>query len=93
MAAEQRQPPEPVRPERVLGLQAEDELFELVHPVERRHARVDRARGRAEVEADPRPEVALAEALEEADLEQETVDPAAREDDGDVALPFHLPAF
>ena len=85
--AEQRQPPQRVRPERVLGLEAEHELLELVEAVERGHHAGDRARRRAVDPADARPEVGLAQPLEEAELHQEPVDGSPGENDCDVA--FH----
>ena len=61
-------------------------VLEVVEPVERRHRPGERA-GRGAVDpADARPEVALAQPLEEAELHEHAVDGAAREDDRDIAL-------
>ena len=84
--AEQRQPPERMRPERRLRLEEQHELLELVQPVERRHGARQRPGRRAVDPADARPEVALTQALEKAELHEDTVDGATREDDCDVAL-------
>jgi hypothetical protein len=75
--ADQRQPPEPVRPEDLVGAELEQELLQVVGPVERRHDTGESARGRPEDPADARPERALAQALEEARFHQHSVDRAA----------------
>ncbi len=85
--AEERQPPERVRPEHVVRLQAEHELLEIVEPVERGHHAAERAGGCAVDPADARPDRALAQALQEAELQQHAVDGAAGEDERDVG--FH----
>ena len=84
--AEQRQPPQRMRPEDVVRLQLEHEPLERLEPVERRHRPGERARGRAVDPADPRPERAGPQPLKEAELEQDAVDRTAGEDDCDVAL-------
>jgi hypothetical protein len=76
-----------MRPEGVLRPELEEEPLELVDPVERRHRTGERAGGGAEDPADPRPQRGLAEPLEEAQLEEDAVDPAAREHKRNV--PFH----
>ena len=58
--AEERLPPEPVRPERVVGLEPEHEVLQLVEPVERGHRPRERPGGRAVDPADARPELAVA---------------------------------
>src|SRR5207253_11142995 len=69
--------------------------LKLAEAVERGHRPAQRARRRAEEPADPRPEAALADPLQEAELEQEPVHPPAGEDDRHVplsrALHRHLP--
>jgi hypothetical protein len=82
---EQRQPPQPIRAEGVLRLQLEHEFLQVVEPVDRRHRPRERAGRRAEDPADPRPDRARAQPLEEAELHQHAVDAAAREDDRDIA--------
>jgi hypothetical protein len=74
---DQRQPPEPVRPEDLVGSELEQELLQIVGPVERGQDAGEGARGRPEDPADARPELALAQALEEARFHQHPVDRAA----------------
>ena len=88
--AEQRQLPEPVRPEQVVRLEREQQPLEVVDAVERRHRAGQRAGGRAEDPADARPQRAEAQALQEAELHQHPVDAAAGEDDGDVPFACHV---
>ena len=87
MQPEQRQPPEPVRAEGVLRAKREEELLEVVEAVERGHDPGERARRGAEDPPDPRPEIALAHAAQEAELHHGRVDAAAGEDERDIA-PF-----
>ena len=77
--------PDGAWPKRVLRLDAEEELLEVVEALERCHRAGERPGGRAVDPADARPQRRLREPLEEAQLEEDTVDPAAREDEGDVA--------
>ena len=77
MQAGQRQLPEPLRREDVARLQAEHELLQRVQTVERRHRAGQRPGRRAVDAADPRPERALAQPPQEAELEQDAVHPAA----------------
>ena len=88
----ERLAPERVRPERLVRLQQEQELLELVEPVERGHRAREGACGGPEDAADPRPERGLAQPLQEAELHQHAVDGAAREHDPDVSghVPLHL---
>ena len=80
-----RELPDRARTERVLRLDAEDELLEVGKASQRCHGSGERAGGRAVDPADARPERGLRESLQEPELEQDPVDPAAREDEGDVA--------
>ena len=75
--ADQRQTPEPVRPENVVGAELEQELLEVVDAVERGHHAGERAGRRPEDPANSRPERALAHALQEARFHQHSVDRAA----------------
>src|SRR5207253_10721947 len=75
-----------MRPERVLRLELQHEVLELVEAAERRHRPGECAGRRAVDPPDPWPEVALPEALQEAELHQHAVDGTAGEDDCDVAL-------
>src|SRR3990170_2491114 len=78
--------PDRAWPERILRLNAHEELLEVVEAVERRH-RSRQGSGRRSVDpTDPRPERVLAQALEEAELQEHPIDAAARENDCDVAL-------
>src|SRR3954453_18615979 len=80
-----------MRPERLLRLQAGHEVLELLEAVEGSHRAGERA-GRGAVDpADTRPELALAQALEEPELHQHAVDRAAGEDDRHVFL--HAPSL
>ena len=90
VGAEQRQPPERVRPERLVRLQAEHEVLQLVEPVERGHRAGERAGRRAVDPADPRPELGLTQPLEKAELHEDAVDGAAREHDRDIAFHPHI---
>ena len=77
--------PNGTRSERVRGLDAEHELLEVVQTVERGHRPCERA-GRGSVDpAHTRPQPRLVEPLQEAELQEHAVDPAAREDERDVA--------
>ena len=77
--------PDGTRSERVLRLEPQQELLEVVESAERRHRPRECACGRPVDPADARPERRLRESPEEAELEQDPVDAAAREDEGDVA--------
>jgi hypothetical protein len=66
-------------------LEPEQKLLEVVEAVERGHRPRESAGGRPVDPPDSRPERGLGETAEEAELEQHTVDPAARENHGDVA--------
>ena len=85
---EQRQPPEPVGPERLVRLQREQELLQVREPVEGRERACQRSGGGPDDPADARPKRALLQALEEAELHQHAVDPAAGEDD--CYVPLHV---
>ncbi len=77
--------PDPPRPEDLIGLQLEEECLEVVEPVEGGHRARERPGGRPVDPSHARPERALAQALEKAELEQDAVDPTSREDEGDVS--------
>jgi hypothetical protein len=87
---DQREPPEAVGAKHLVGPQPEQEVLELVEAVERRHRSGERARRGPEDPAHPRPELALADAPEKAQLQQDAVDRAAGEDERDVPLVAHL---
>ena len=80
-----RELPHRPRPERVLRLETEEELLEVVQAPEGRHRAGERTGGRAVDPADARPERRLRKPPEEPELEEDAVDPTAREDEGDVA--------
>jgi GAF domain-containing protein len=88
---EERQAPEPVRPERTLRLQVEEERLQLVEAVERGERAGKGARRGPEDRRHPVPERALVEPLQEAQLHHHAVDAAAREDDADVPPFGHAP--
>jgi hypothetical protein len=77
-----------VRPERVLGLQPEHELLEVVEAVERGHHAGDGTGRRPVDPPDAGPEIGLAQPLEKAELHQEPVDGTPGENDCDIA--FHV---
>ena len=79
--------PDGSRPERVLRLEAEQELLELVETAESGHGSGERTRRRAVDPADPWPERCLREAPQEAELEQDPVDSTTGENEGDVVVP------
>ena len=80
-----RQLPDRAWPERVGGLEPQEELLQVVEPVERGHHSGERARRGSVDPADPWPERGLRQPPEEPELEHDAVDPAAREHDCDVA--------
>ena len=84
---EQRQAPQRMRPERLLRLQAQHEVLEIVEPFERGHRPGERPGRRSVDPADARPEIAPAQAQRKPSSMGDAVDGAAREDDCDVA--FH----
>ena len=77
--------PDPPRSEDLVGLELEHERLEVVEPVEGGHRARERAGRRPVDPSHPGPERTLAQALEKAELEENAVDPASREDDRDVA--------
>src|SRR5262249_41377362 len=73
------------RPERLVGLEPEQERLEIVEAVEGRHRPRERARRRSVDPADALPEVGLGQSFQEAELEEDAVDSTPRQDDRDVA--------
>jgi hypothetical protein len=73
-----------VAAEGFLGPKLEQEALEVIDPVEHREGAGERAGRRREDPAHPRPELALAEPLEEAQLHEDPVDGAAGQYDSDV---------
>ena len=88
--AQQRQLPEPVRPEGLLRPQRDQERLEIVEAIERRERPRQSARRGAEDPSHAWPERRLAHALEETQLHQHAVHAAAREDDRRVPPQGHL---
>ena len=86
MQTVQREPPEALRPEDVTGLEAQNELLELVQQVQRRHRPRQCPRGRAVDSSDSRPQRTDAQALQEAELEKHAVHATTGEHDRDVPL-------
>src|SRR5262245_51823175 len=80
-----RELPDRARSKGIVRFEVEQELLEVVEAVERGHRSGERTRGGAVDPPDPRPQRRLGEAAEEPELEQDAVDPAARQDHGDVA--------
>ena len=85
MEADERELPQPVRAERLLGPKLEQEAFEVVETVDGGEGAGERAGRRAEDPADPRPVLGPADSLEESELHQDAVHAAAGEDDRHVA--------
>src|SRR4051794_3028051 len=75
-----------MRPERLLRLQLQHEVLELVEPVECRHRPGERTSGRPVDPTDAWPQAARAKPLQEAELHQHPVDGAAGENDRYVAV-------
>ena len=84
--ARERELPQPVRAERLLGPELEHELLELVEPVDDGHHAGQGAGRRAVDPADPFPQRILAKPAKKAELEQQPVHASPREDDREIAF-------